>query len=107
MGSSGGGRYYAPRTDEQTDSSIQSARRATESADYEAAVSERLRDLLADYKKERVATASAWRGLLSTMASTRKEKPSPIAKAEAKALAATGEKTPAKRGRKRRKKRRG
>ena len=58
MGSSGGGRYYAPRTDQQTDSSIQSARRATESADYEAAVSERLRDLLADYNDRDVDTVN-------------------------------------------------
>jgi len=48
MGGSGGG-GYAPRTEQQTESSIQSARRATESADYEAAVSERLQDLLAAY----------------------------------------------------------
>ena len=48
MGGSGGG-GYSPRTEQQTESSIQSARRATEHADYEAAVSERLRDLLAEY----------------------------------------------------------
>ena len=41
-------------------------------------------NLLAGYKKERVAAASAWKDLLSTMASTRKEKPTPIAKAAAK-----------------------
>jgi hypothetical protein len=50
MGSSGGGRgYYVPRTEQQTESSIQASRRATENADYEAAVSERLQDLLAAY----------------------------------------------------------
>ncbi len=48
MGGSGGG-GYSPRTEQQTESSIQSARRATEYADYEAAVSERLRDQLAEY----------------------------------------------------------
>jgi len=58
MGSSGGGRYYIPRTDEQADSSIQSARRATESADYEATVSEHLRDLLADYSNRDVDTVN-------------------------------------------------
>jgi len=58
MGRSGGGRYYTPRTDEQADSSIQSARRATESADYEATVSEHLRDLLADYNNRDVDTVN-------------------------------------------------
>lgn len=58
MGGSGGGRYYAPRTDEQADSSIQSARRATESADYELTVSEHLRDLLADYNNRDVDTVN-------------------------------------------------
>ena len=58
MGSSSGGRRYLPRTDEQTESSIGSARRATEDADYEAAVSERLRDLLADYNDRDVDTVS-------------------------------------------------
>jgi hypothetical protein len=48
MGGSGG-RGYSPWTEQQTESSIQSARRATEYADYEAAVSERLRDQLAEY----------------------------------------------------------
>ena len=48
MGGSGGG-SHTPRTEQQTESSIQSARRATEYADYEAAVSERLRDQLAEY----------------------------------------------------------
>ncbi|GAI24163.1 unnamed protein product, partial [marine sediment metagenome] len=50
MGGSGGG-GYTPRTEQQTESTIQSARRATEYADYEAAVSERLRDLLAAYNE--------------------------------------------------------
>jgi len=58
MGGSSGSRYYAPRTDEQTDASIQSARRATESADYEATVSEHLRDLLADYNNRDVDTVN-------------------------------------------------
>ena len=58
MGGSGGGRHYAPRTDQQADSSIQSGRRATESADYEAAVSERLRDLLSDYNNRDVDTVN-------------------------------------------------
>ena len=50
MGSSGGGGgYYVPRTEQQTESSIQAARRATENADYETAISTRLQDLLADY----------------------------------------------------------
>jgi len=62
--------------------------------------------LLGEYKKERVAAATAWKGLLSTMASTRKEKPSPIAAAEAKTLVETGEKKPAKKGKKRRKRKR-
>jgi len=57
-------------------------------------------DLLGDYKKERVATATAWKGLLSTMSSTRGAKPSPIVKAaakvEAKALVVAGKKKPAK-----------
>jgi hypothetical protein len=44
--SSGG---YTPRTERQTESSVQSARRATENADYEAAVSTRLQDLSAAY----------------------------------------------------------
>jgi hypothetical protein len=48
MGSSGGG-GYTPRTEQQTESSIQSARRATENADYEAAISTRLQNLLAAY----------------------------------------------------------
>jgi len=48
MGGSGGG-GYSPRTEQQTESSIQAARRATDYADYEAAVSERLRDQLAEY----------------------------------------------------------
>lgn len=50
MGGSGGGGYTS-RTEQQTESSIQSARRATENADYEAAVSEHLRDLLAAYNE--------------------------------------------------------
>lgn len=58
MGGSGGGRHYAPRTDEQTDSSISSARRATENADYEAAVAERLSDLLSDYNSRDVDTVN-------------------------------------------------
>jgi hypothetical protein len=48
-GSGGGGGYYSPRTEQQTESSIQASRRATENADYEAAVSKRLQDLLAAY----------------------------------------------------------
>lgn len=56
MGGSGGGHHYVPRTNEQTDSSIQSARRATENADCEAAVSEHLRGLLADYDNRDVDT---------------------------------------------------
>jgi len=48
-GSGGGGGYYSPRSEQQTESSIQASRRATENADYEAAVSERLQDLLAAY----------------------------------------------------------
>jgi len=48
MGGSGGG-SYKPRTEQQTESSIQSARRNTEYVDYEAAVSEHLQDLLAEY----------------------------------------------------------
>lgn len=50
MGGSGGG-GYTPRTEQQTESTIQSARRATEYADYEAAVSECLQDLLAAYNE--------------------------------------------------------
>jgi len=62
--------------------------------------------LVDDFKKEQVATAAAWKGLLSTMASARKEKPSPIAKAAAKSeemkLVGAGEKMPAKKGGKKR-----
>jgi len=59
MGGSGGGRgYYVPRTEQQTESSIQSARRATDYADYESAVSERLRDLLAEHNDRDVDTIS-------------------------------------------------
>jgi hypothetical protein len=53
----GSGRsYYTPRTNQQAESSIQSAKGATERADYEAAVSERLRDLLAAYNERNVDT---------------------------------------------------
>lgn len=57
MGGSGGG-FYVPRTEQQTRSSIQSSRRATENADYEAAVSESLRGLLAAYNERDTDTVS-------------------------------------------------
>jgi len=57
MGGSGGS-YYVPRTEQQARSSIESSRRATENADYEAAVSQRLRDLLADYNERDTDTVS-------------------------------------------------
>ncbi|GAF76681.1 unnamed protein product, partial [marine sediment metagenome] len=55
MGGSGGG-SNEPRTEQQTESSIKSAIRNTECADYEAAVSERLRDLLAEYNDRDIDT---------------------------------------------------
>lgn len=58
MGGSGGGGYYVPRTEQQTESLLQSARRATESADYEAAVSESLRGLLAAYNERDTDTVN-------------------------------------------------
>jgi len=61
--------------------------------------------LVDEFGKEHAATASAWKGLLSTMAGTRQGKPSSMAKAAAKREpvgAGTGKKGPAKRGGKKR-----
>jgi len=67
--------------------------------------------LVDEFSKEHAAAASAWKGLLSTMATTsRKEKPSPLTKAAAKAGerelvgAGAGKKMPAKKGGKKRRK---
>lgn len=57
MGGSGGS-YYVPRTEQQARSSIESSRRATANADYEAAVSQRLRDLLAAYNERDTDTVN-------------------------------------------------
>lgn len=67
-------------------------------------------NLLSDYHKERVAAATAWKGLLSMMDTCRKEKASPSAKATARPKkrqlvgAGAGKKMSAKKGGKKRRK---